>query len=34
MKHGDKHASESLKKMKQSWQLLLQAMSDLVWMAA
>lgn len=34
MKHGDKHASNTRKKLKQSWQLLLQAMSDLAWMAA
>lgn len=34
MKHGDKRASNATRKLKQSWQLLLQAMSELAWMAA
>jgi hypothetical protein len=34
MKHGDKHASKSKKMPKQRWQVLLQIMSNLAWMAA
>ena len=33
MQHGDKHASKSKFILKQRWQVLLETMSDLVWMA-
>jgi hypothetical protein len=33
MKHGDKRASKSKELLKQRWQVLLQTMSELAWLA-